>query len=237
MPEGSNEMLTLWMESCVRVASELCPLGPGGTLRDSLTPAAWDILERQSQRPHRTNSNGKRPYERSAYSSRTSQASTSDETPTSDDMLQLQLQAYLLGKKSGARSVVSEVNPSDSVSMVGSNASGAHIAKKAAASSSRTDLDEIDEFLSQFRPSAHMVYAAKSHLPPSAQLQSQGIIVYIDSQATNFVVPSAEYLQKITDSSPSTMVDTANGSVRPSAIGILRFSIFDDSGSWHNFTV
>lgn len=131
----------------------------------------------------------------------------------------------------------------DSVSVVGSNSGAAHIAKRVAASSSATasssrpDLDEIDDFIAQFRPSAHMVYSSSAHLSPSAQLQSQGTIVYIDSQATNFVVPSNEYLEKITDPSPSTVVDTANGKVKPSAIGVLRFSIFDDSGSWHNFAI
>lgn len=70
---------------------DLCPRGPGGTLRDGLSPAAYDILEKQS---NRTQGGKKRNYDdTNAYTS-TSQSTSND---VSDEVLR---RAFMLGRNS-----------------------------------------------------------------------------------------------------------------------------------------
>lgn len=103
---------------------------------------------------------------------------------------------------------------------------------------SRPDLDEIDQWLEQAAKRwAHMAYGANEHIRPPSPTTFRGVIAYIDSQATNFVVPTIDYLDSITDHHPSIGVDTANGQVQPEAIGDMSFNISDDKGNWHCFTV
>lgn len=68
-------------------------------------------------------------------------------------------------------------------------------------------------------------------------MSTLGVIAYIDSQATNFVVPSVDYLSSVTDYHPSVGIDTANGRVRPEASGVIDFNVSDDQGQWHHFTI
>lgn len=102
----------------------------------------------------------------------------------------------------------------------------------------KADLDEIDKWLQQAaRRWAHMAYGSGDHICPPSPTSSRGIIAYIDSQATNFVVPSTDYLSTITDERPSIGIDTANGQVQPQAVGTMDFNVIDDQGHWHNFSV
>ena len=45
-------------------------------------------------------------------------------------------------------------------------------------------------------------------------------IACVDSQASSFVVPSIDYLIRITDSKPSFPIATANGDTLPEAVGV-----------------
>ena len=60
-------------------------------------------------------------------------------------------------------------------------------------------------------------------------------IAFIDSQATNFVVPDLAYLTRLTPVTPLPTVDTANGPTVPAAIGDAHLSILDDAGYSHTF--
>lgn len=66
---------------------------------------------------------------------------------------------------------------------------------------------------------------------------SQNHLAFIDSQASNFVVPAVEFLFRVTDYQPQAYIDTANGRTRPSHIGVARFVLVDDAGSSHIFDV
>lgn len=74
-------------------------------------------------------------------------------------------------------------------------------------------------------------YAASVHLK---NLHS---LAFIDSQASSFVVPTAEYLSSITDSNPSHEVSTANGATRPECIGDMTLQMQSDNGRWYSFNV
>lgn len=101
---------------------------------------------------------------------------------------------------------------------------------------SSSTFHELDSFFSQFKPHAHLMdcdraYASAVHAKQLHQM------AFIDSQASNFVVPSTDYLTNITSHSPSLMVDTANGSVKPEAIGDTTLQMYSDDGEWHSFQI
>lgn len=158
---------------------ELCPRGPGGSLRDGLSPAAYDILEKQS---NRTYGGKKRTYEDSnAHTS--SAASSSTDIP--DEALR---RAYLMGRNSVQPHVATDLGQSSSANCQSSqaNTSSAHSARRVptfssqhehSGTSNRLDLDEIDKWLEQSAARwAHMAYEASDHVHPPSPTLSRGII-------------------------------------------------------------
>ena len=62
-------------------------------------------------------------------------------------------------------------------------------------------------------------------------------VACVDSQASSFVVPSVDYLLRVTDAKPSFTIATANGDTNPVAIGVAGVHLQDESGRWHYFEV
>lgn len=224
---------------------ELCPRGPGGSLRDSLTDTAKLLLDKQA--------NFRPPTGNNSESSNHQAYSTTNQQSYRNDWLETEYQAFLSRKRpapSNCEYPATKEQRTSSTNMhasgqnvpgasratpsqpSNSNSSNAHIA-----SSSRTsDFHELDEFFDSIKPHAHFVEYEKAYAC-AVHAKHLHHIAFIDSQATNFVVPSSDYLMKITDSSPKAMVDTANGSVRPTCIGDTTIQMFDDQGTWHSFDI
>lgn len=95
---------------------------------------------------------------------------------------------------------------------------------------------ELDEFFNSITPRAYFADVAAAY-SAAVHVKNLHHMVFIDSQASQFVVPSSEYLSKVTDFAPQEIVDTANGPIRPECVGEMLFQIADDDGVWHKFHV
>lgn len=216
--------------------SELCSHGPGGQLRDSLSVNARMAIDRAT---------GKGRPQRQALI-----------TMTTGDMSESRTQSSISpqpqhprGFNSYGKRPYSEVTPQDSVSNVGSatiDVAGPSNANTRTSGGERTYIATANQYtptareISDFiKSSGYNVFVARD-VPANVCMQASDSlhsVVYIDSQASHFVVPDAAYLSKVTDWSPTVKVETANGYASPGAIGELILSIFDDNGSWHTYTV
>lgn len=182
-----------------------------------------------------------------------------DYMSTADMRIQIRA-AYMLGKRSASASMLTDqVQSSHSSDVAGSSSSTAPSVPNQAgcqqritACAARTptlpstiqqptqpDLAAIDENINSICRGSYLTQQAVGEVEehPSALMASLHTIAYIDSQATNFVVPDVAYLTTITDSSPTTRVETANGAVAPDAIGEAVISLFDDHGVWHTYHI
>jgi len=102
--------------------------------------------------------------------------------------------------------------------------------------------DELEEFMSAIASTSRLAQrrAQLCTIKPNimaARRAVSSVIACVDSQASNFVVPSKEYLLHVTDHSPKLPVDTANGPVLPEAVGIAGVHLLDTQGKWHYFEV
>lgn len=207
-------------------------------MRDSLTFNARSAIDRATDKMTRGSS-----AMNSWYSGNT----------THDELVQHVKTAYLLGKRSAAdaglaernassnseRAVVEHSAGSSSSALVNSivpQRSSACNAHTVAASSSMVDLTEIDPYINNIMNSSYLTHQVEdsASMTPSSSLN---VIAYIDSQATNFVVPDVVYLSKVQSTDPDVNVETANGIIKPDAVGEAVVSLFDDDGAWHTFVV
>lgn len=99
------------------------------------------------------------------------------------------------------------------------------------------DLDDYFDSLSFPSSRAFVVVDASEAYAHAVGVQQLHGVAFIDSQASNFVVPSVEYLTEVTSDMPLNTVDTANGPVKPTAVGTIELRLFDDAGDWHTFRV
>lgn len=113
----------------------------------------------------------------------------------------------------------------------GSNSASAHMV-----SGDDANELEVNNFLNSLRPHAFVVDDAAA-FAAAVHLKGLHSVAFIDSQASSFVVPSAEYLSRVTNSAPTTSIDTANGSVRPECVGDMVIKLQSDDGDWHTFEV
>ena len=229
--------------------SELCPRGPGGPLRDQLSANAKAALERQvskaenSRKKARKARLGVQDDDNSSVASGTaiqhrsvSEASFAHSGHASDPvaMLAAQFHAFRLGRASSA-----------------AGSSAAHSALPPSTAHTATvnpqelqPPDELEEFMTAIANTSRLAQrrAQLCTSQPSIMAARRGIssvIASVDSQASNFVVPSADYLIKVTHAKPGRewAVDTANGSVIPDAVGIAGVHLLDKQGGWHFFEV
>lgn len=191
-------------------------------MRDALTFNARSAIDRATDRMQRS-------------------GGVSSTWHTGDDVARHVRAAYLLGKRSIAESAATDSAPSTSQA---SSTAIVHVptrssvcnANASSSSAPMTDLTEIDAYINNLMGASfltHQVVSGSScDSPPTLN-----VIAYIDSQATNFVVPDTAYLSRIDSTNPDINVETANGVIRPDAVGEAVISLFDDEGKWHTFTV
>ena len=200
--------------------SSLCPKGPGGALRDSLSATAKRALSRSVKSD---SSGGKKGSAHSAQSEMPSAAAP-------DEALAAQFRAYRAGKaaRSSPPAAASSASPP---------------AVQAVSAGGLIEPDEMEEFMSAIgRTTALMVARRDYHrvLRISAPVIRAGLIstfACVDSQASSFVVPSVEYLLRVTDARPSIPIATANGDTFPEAVGVAGIHMLDEAGRWHYFEV
>lgn len=205
--------------------SELCSKGPGGSLRDSLSVNAKMLLDKGG-------SNGKRPRpstsNQAGSSSAYSASSDSGDTVTPEWLYQ-QYKSYSTRKR---ECTTPSNNPTANLverrmeEPALPNPSSAHMV----AGDDARDI-EITNFLNSLQPRAFVVNDTAA-FSAAVHLKNLHSLAFIDSQASSFVVPSAEYLSRITDNSPTTAIDTANGAVRPECIGDMVIKLQSDDGCW-----
>lgn len=229
---------------------ELCPRGPGGKLRDSISTAARSLLDKQAGVTTQAGTSSN-----SVYNART-------EPDQSRDWLFDQYQAYVARKRN--RSPERDMSSSTRDNRTSSHSSSrqqpsttpclqqpamatssqqvqhppAITAHSAAGAGSITyrDLDDyFDSLPSSFR--AYVATGTDEAYALAVNAHQVHGLAFVDSQASNFVVPSVEYLSEITDDCPNNVVDTANGPAKPAAVGTLELKLFDDSGGWHTFRI
>lgn len=232
---------------------ELCPRGPGGKLRDSISASARTLLDRQAGVESQAATSGTR-----AYSTHSDADNSRDR-----DWLYDHFQAYMSRKRSRSPDNHTTTSMRDSrpqqgastsmhTSASSSNAPPPPLANMPhhvqqpplsvhAATSSGTityrDLDEYFNSLPSSSSHAFMVSDVNEAYAHAVGVRQLHGLAFIDSQASNFVVPSVEYLTEVTSNAPQNTVDTANGSVKPTAVGVIELQLFDDSGDWHTFRV
>ena len=107
------------------------------------------------------------------------------------------------------------------------------------ASNSSNDFDEfMDTMFATSSGGIKMIrYCCTALGVFSSSTNPQSAIAYIDSQASNWVVPDRSYLLRITNGKPTAPIDTAGGSITPDAIGVAGIHMTDTTGRWHYFEV
>ena len=201
----------------------LCPRGSGSSLRDSLSGSAKRALARSVK------SKGK---ERAHIAS--SDVTTAD---ADDAMLAAQFKAYRAGK---AARTSPGAGPSNAPPPA---ATPPPLTPLNIASDELVPPDEMEEFMSAIGRSRVMVALRRDQCPNQvahiAMRSGSNIetIACVDSQASTFVVPSTEYLLRITDAKPSVPISTANGDTYPEAIGVAGIHLVDDEGKRHYFEI
>ena len=216
--------------------SSLCPKGPGGPLRDSLSAYAKRALSR-SVKGKKPAAEGNAHSVQPAAGASPSAPSTKPSTvaPQTQDEAQLiaQFRAYRAGKAAA----------STSSGKATTSPSAAAPRPQAVSSEDLVEPDEMEEFMSAIgRTTAYIAARREYH---SAQLHSKPIIrgglistvACVDTQASTFVVPSTDYLLRITDAKPAASISTANGETRPEAIGVAGIHMLGESGQLHYFEV
>ena len=111
--------------------------------------------------------------------------------------------------------------------------------------SSMVPPDEMDEFMASLGRrrgpegflASDSVSSAFNAVATAAGGNVLSCVGFVDSMASAFIVPSVDYLIKVTDASPTSEVKTANGSIVPEATGTAGIHLLDDSGTWHYFEV
>ena len=63
------------------------------------------------------------------------------------------------------------------------------------------------------------------------------VIGFVDSQASNWVVPHIDHLLRVTDRTPTVPVNTAGGPIVPLAVGVVGLHLVDRDGIWHYLEV
>lgn len=205
---------------------ELCPRGPGGKLRDSLSDYARGLLDKQVSRGGNTSggTNNDRAYstnreDRNAKRPRspsTTQEDQRDQAPPSTSA----------AHGGNAQPRQSQAGAGTSTQQANANAFAANAAP----------YTELDEFFNNL-PRAHVVHDAGRAYASTTHAQRLHRIAFIDSQASSFVVPSSDYLSHVTDANPKGAVHTANGPVNPKQIGSMEISLFSDDGRWHSYKI
>ena len=84
--------------------------------------------------------------------------------------------------------------------------------------------------LVQLRSSSLGIFSLSRRTPMS-------VVGFVDSQASNWVVPHIDYLLRVTNSAPTEPVNTAGGPVVPLAVGVIGVHVLDRDGIWHYFEV
>lgn len=224
--------------------SEMCSLGPGGPLRDSLSMNARMAIDRAT---------GKGRQSRQALLTMSNEGSSESHSQYPAETSVQSARLYNAnGKRPHQTLTYREVTPYDSASNIGSTAgesaygppsvaAGHHSATgERAYTVSNTPraptTREIGDFI---RSSGYGVFVVREVSGDVCMQATDSLhsLMYIDSQASHFVVPDVAYLTKVTTRLPAVTVETANGSTRPSAIGEMIVTLFDDNGCWHSFTV
>lgn len=205
--------------------SELCSKGPGGPMRDALTFNAKSAIDRATDRMSRGGGSAMNTWQ---YYGGVTPETMAEQVRT----------AYLLGKRSAAESASTDKPTTVSTSAgSSSNAPRGSACNAGASSSSMADLTEIDAYINNLMGTLYLTHQAPPDDYPPSSTSAINVIAYIDSQATNFVVPSVSYLSRVDADSPDINVETANGIIKPDAIGDAVISMFDDNGHWHTFIV
>ena len=209
--------------------SSLCPKGPGGPLRDSLSAAAKRALGRtvRKQKPAS-----------SAHTADAGTAATAAAPPTTaafqvpdEAQLAAQFRAYRAGKAAAAAAALSSASstaPPPAVHPV--------------TSQTLSEPDEMEEFMSAVGRAGHYIAARREYHKaivhqPRVFNGLISTIAFVDTQASTFVVPSVDYLIRVTDASPAASVSTANGDTSPLAIGVAGVHLIDKQGKEHYFEV
>tara|TARA_B100000674_G_scaffold231164_1_gene190210 strand:+ start:563 stop:6883 length:6321 start_codon:yes stop_codon:yes gene_type:complete len=202
----------------------LCPKGPGSSLRDSLSSTAKRALARSVS----SKSKGK---ERAHLAN--AEMAAADAMTAEDMMLAAQFKAFRAGK-------AARTSPGAGPS----NAPPPQPPPPAqVAPDELVPPDEMEDFMSAIGRSKVMVALRRDQCPNQiahvAMRSGSNIetIACVDSQASTFVVPSTEYLLRITDAKPSVPISTANGETFPEAIGVAGISLIDEDGNRHYFEI
>ena len=202
----------------------LCPRGPGSSLRDSLSGSAKRALARSVK------SKGKE-------SARIANSDVAAADVSADDaMLAAQFKAYRAGKS--ARTSPGAGTSSAPLPPPTPPPTPTHVAPD-----ELVPPDEMEEFMSAIGRGKAMVALRRDQCPNQAAhvaMRSGSnieTIACVDSQASTFVVPSTEYLLRITDARPSVPISTANGDTYPEAVGVAGIHLIDDEGNRHYFEI
>ena len=211
--------------------SSLCPKGPGSALRDSLSAYAKRALARSVK-----DKRGKEDKDKGgAHSVQAPPASSSTVALQTPDEAQLaaQFRAYRAGKAAAA------------AGRAGASSSSSSSAPPAqpVAPEGLAEPDEMEEFMSAINRTTALIAARRDYhkallsSPPVIRRGLLSAVACVDSQASSFVVPSVDYLLRVTDAKPSFTIATANGDTYPVAIGVAGVHLQDESGRWHYFEV
>ena len=213
--------------------SSLCPKGPGSALRDSLSAYAKRALARSVK-----DKKGKEDKDKGgAHSVQAPPASSSTVALQTPDEAQLaaQFRAYRAGKAAAAAGRAGASSSSSSSAPPAQPVAPAGLAEP----------DEMEEFMSAIainRTTALIAARRDYHKallssPPVIRRGLLSAVACVDSQASSFVVPSVDYLLRVTDAKPSFTIATANGDTYPVAVGVAGVHLQDESGRWHYFEV
>ena len=216
---------------------KLCPLGPPNPIKDSLATNALRILESHAF------SNKRSRGGRGKGAAFLTQNDDDDEGESQGNKhpritLDHLARAYDFGQttaRGSGASVNSSVPPSKAMS-VKRSAAGASSSQSTTTGDRPQTISEIDEFIQSLSTRGGVFCVSNIDSYPMSSIDGSHV-AFIDSQASNFVVPSSDFLSEITNSDPSQSIDTAGGAIQPSAVGDLRFVIYDDHEFPHSFHV
>ena len=219
--------------------SSLCPLGPGGALRDSLSATARRALGRSVDKKKAQALRSATPQQPGTSQQHEQLVSTG--TADHAALLAAQFKAFRAGKAAAKAHLSSApVPPAPSPAQQANPQPNACLAL---GPGDLAEPDELEEFMSAIGHGTARIAARRGYhcvMLATAPITRGGLlstVACVDSQASNFVVPSTDYLLHVTDATPSVPVGTANGDVIPKAVGVAGVHLLDTAGQWHYFEI
>ena len=244
--------------------SSLCFKGPGGHARDALGYNARHAIERQSaaatssqpQAHSATSMNALVQQYQAWRTSRGSNGSSSAAPPASSAPQSLSTTTMVTPS---INAVSASSTPTDDFaefldSMFATATNGVNMVRSQPPMLSTTEDDssqsvklpgltcsavseETDVVTADPSRSSHDLQSSTLGIFSLSRRTPMSVIGFVDSQASNWVVPHIDYLLRVTNRTPTVPVNTAGGPIVPIATGVVGLHMVDRDGVWHYLEV